>query len=83
MVEHRQLDPHIAIESLGLKLIPLEQLEDVVDAVLNENQNLIMTRQQSAIGPLMGVLMKQYRGQIDAQALSQLLTTKIKKMLDR
>lgn len=83
MVEHHQLDPHIAIESLGLKLIPLEQLEDVVDAVLNENQNLIMTRQQSAIGPLMGVLMKQYRGQIDAQALSQLLTTKIKKMLDR
>ena len=42
-----------------------------------------MTRQQSAIGPLMGVLMKKYRGQIDAKALSQLLTTKIKKMLDR
>jgi len=83
MAEHQQLDPHIAIDALGLKLIPLEQLEDAVDTVLTENQDLIMTRQQSAIGPLMGVLMKKYRGQIDAKALSQLITAKIKKMLDR
>jgi glutamyl-tRNA(Gln) amidotransferase subunit E len=83
MVEQQQPDPHVAIDALGLKLIPLEQLDSVVDAVLKENHDLIMTRQQSAIGPLMGVLMKKYRGQIDAKALSQLLTTKIKKMLDR
>jgi glutamyl-tRNA(Gln) amidotransferase subunit E len=83
MVEQQQPDPHVAINALGLKLIPLEQLDNVVDAVLKENHDLIMTRQQSAIGPLMGVLMKKYRGQIDAKALSQLLTTKIKKMLDR
>jgi glutamyl-tRNA(Gln) amidotransferase subunit E len=83
MAEHQQLDPHSAINALGLKLIPLEQLEDAVDAVLKENQDLIMTRQLSAIGPLMGVLMKKYRGQIDAKALSQLITTKIKKILDR
>ncbi len=83
MAEHQQLDPHIAIDALGLKLIPLEQLEDAVDTILSENQDLIMTRQQSAIGPLMGILMKKYRGQIDAKALSQLITIKIKKMLDR
>jgi glutamyl-tRNA(Gln) amidotransferase subunit E len=83
MVEHQKPDPYAAIEALGLSLIPLEQLADEVDAVLTENRDLIMTRQMSAIGPLMGVLMKKYRGQIDAKALSQLLTTKIKKMLDR
>jgi glutamyl-tRNA(Gln) amidotransferase subunit E len=83
MVEQQQPDPQLAIEALGLKLIPLEQLENVVDEVLKNNYDLIITRQQSAIGPLMGVLMKKYRGQIDAKALSQLLTVKIKKMLDR
>lgn len=83
MAEQRQPDPHVAIDALGLKLIPLEQLENVVEAVLIENHDLIMKRQHSAIGPLMGVLMKKYRGQINAKALSQLLTKKIKKILDR
>ncbi len=83
MAEQRQPDPHVAIDALGLKLIPLEQLENVVEAVLIENHDLIMKRQHSAIGPLMGILMKKYRGQINAKALSQLLTKKIKTILDR
>ncbi len=83
MAEHQNYHPHDAIRGLGLSLIPLEQLNDIVDAVLLDNRDLILTRRMSAIGSLMGILMKKYRGQIDAKALSQSLTIKIKKMLDR
>jgi len=69
-----------AIEALGLRTISSEELEKIVENVVRENEELIRQRGLSALSPLMGVIMNNYRGKIDAAKASQILREKIKDM---
>jgi glutamyl-tRNA(Gln) amidotransferase subunit E len=52
-------------------------LETLVDQIVQENEELIRQRGLSALSPLMGVIMKKYRGKVDAKKASQILKEKI------
>ena len=66
-----------AVDALGLRMVPSGDVEQVVEQIVAENAALVRQRGLSAFGPLMGVIMKTYRGRIDAKKASQILREKL------
>ncbi|MCJ7631954.1 GatB/YqeY domain-containing protein, partial [Candidatus Bathyarchaeota archaeon] len=69
--------PDEAVKALGFETASQEELEAVVSKAVKENKRLIDKRGDGALGPLMGTLMRELRGKVDAKTLSEILRKKI------
>jgi len=69
-----------AMASLDLKTVSRGDLGAFVDKVISEHKKLIQERGEASLGPLMGVVMKELRGKIDAGEVSKLLKEKLKEI---
>lgn len=67
-----------AIAALGLKAVSGDELETLVSKVLSENRNLMKERGEAGFGIIMGILMKDLRGKVDAARVSKVLKEKLK-----
>jgi len=67
-----------AITALGLKAVSGDELETLVSKVLSENRNLMKERGEAGFGIIMGILMKDLRGKVDAAQVSKVLKEKLK-----
>jgi glutamyl-tRNA(Gln) amidotransferase subunit E len=67
-----------SISKLGLSTFDPEDIENFIKKVVREKEAFIKEKGPTALGPLMGIVMKEYRGTIDGKILSQML----KKELD-
>lgn len=67
-----------AITALGLKAVSGDELETLVSKVLSENRNLMKERGEAGFGVIMGFLMKDLRGKVDAARVSKVLKEKLK-----
>jgi glutamyl-tRNA(Gln) amidotransferase subunit E len=67
-----------AVESLGLAMISQEELEKIIDDLMRENKSLIEKRKEGAFGLLMGMVMKNVRGRVKAELVSETLRRKLK-----
>jgi glutamyl-tRNA(Gln) amidotransferase subunit E len=74
---HGEAEIRDALEALGLRMISIDEVETIVEQVVQANEELIRQRGLSALGSLMGVIMKKYRGRVDAKKVSQILMKKI------
>ncbi|MEM2094935.1 MAG: Glu-tRNA(Gln) amidotransferase GatDE subunit E, partial [Candidatus Bathyarchaeia archaeon] len=72
-----------AITSLHLSLLPEDKVIEYVDRLVNENEDLITARGFGAIGPLMGEVMRSFRGRVDAKFVSTVLRRKIEDKLNQ
>lgn len=66
-----------AIAALGLKAVSGDELEALVSKVLSENRNLVKERGEAGFGIIMGILMKDLRGKVDAARVSKVLKEKL------
>ena len=66
-----------AIAALGLKAVSGDELEALVSKVLSENRNLMKERGEAGFGVIMGFLMKDLRGKVDAARVSKVLKEKL------
>lgn len=78
MVEHLDSTLEEAVEALSLKMVSEKELVAIVDKVVRDNEDLIRERNVNALSPLMGTIMIELRGKIDAKKVSQLILEKIK-----
>jgi glutamyl-tRNA(Gln) amidotransferase subunit E len=69
-----------ALETLGLEMISQKELEELVDNVIEKNWGLVESRGKSALGPLMGMIMKKARGRVKARMVSSLLKKRLEKL---
>ncbi|NIO36314.1 Glu-tRNA(Gln) amidotransferase subunit GatE [Candidatus Bathyarchaeota archaeon] len=69
-----------AIESLGLKIISEDELKSFIDQVIKDNKDLIQKRGKHSFGVLMGAIMKELRGRVDATLARDLLKRKMDKI---
>jgi len=81
LAEHEKATAEEAIRDLGLKMIPRNQLETIVDRAVKENMELITRCEEDAANLLMGVIMRQVRGRVDAGLTNKILKEKIQKHL--
>ncbi len=58
-----------------------EELQDLVHGIVNDRMEFIRTRGKAALGPVMGVVMKEVRGRIDGKVVSEVLDEELGRIL--
>jgi len=80
MVEHGET-PEAAAAALGIGGVSVEEVASRIDAIVREREAFVRERGRAALGPLMGEVMKEFKGQVDGQELSRLLGESIDRLL--
>jgi glutamyl-tRNA(Gln) amidotransferase subunit E len=70
-----------AIESAGVEKIDLDAVRELCDRVVKEREKFIRDRGEASLGPLMGIVMKELRGRVDGQVISEILRERIALLL--
>lgn len=81
MAKSPSITPEEAAEKAGLTGVDQSQVRDVVLKVVAEKEEFIRERGERAIGPLMGVAMKELRGKADGGLISSILKEEIERLL--
>lgn len=66
-------------ESMGIGGIDKGEIEKAIDKLLLEKKDFVKAKGANAVGPLMGLIMKEYRGKVSGEEISRLLKDKILK----
>ncbi len=75
-------DVEEAMESAGLEKVEDQDVRDAVINVLDDREDFIEERGMSALGPLMGVIMKELRGKADGEKVSNILKEELQKRIN-
>jgi glutamyl-tRNA(Gln) amidotransferase subunit E len=81
MVEHGE-GVEEAASALGLGAVDSGDVAARIDAIVRDREDFVRERGKGAMGPLMGEVMKEFRGQVDGKELSRLLGEAIDRLLD-
>jgi len=79
LAKHESATVNQAVESLGLGLLSIQELEKLIDQVIKENKALVEKSGEAAFGALMGQVMRKVRGKVDAETVVNTLRKKLKK----
>lgn len=69
-----------AVRSLGIG-VEKGELEAAIDKLIESRMDFIREKELDSVGPLMGVVMKEFRGKVSGQEISRILKEKISKKL--
>lgn len=78
--KHKKAGVTDAIDALGLGMLSSTELQEIIDNTIRENHSLLAAREDQAFGILMGMLMKQLRGRVEAKHLSEIVKKKLSKL---
>ncbi len=70
-----------AIEELNLETVESDEIEIIIQKIVEERKEFIKERKLGALGPLMGVAMKELRGKADGKKISEILKKEIQKII--
>ena len=70
-----------AVEEIGLR-VNMEEVERVIDNIVNAKKGFIREKGARAVGPLMGIVMKDLRGKVDGKVINKILEEKVKEVLE-
>lgn len=71
-----------AIENTSIESISEEDLEKIIEEIVEKNESIIKNQKERAIGPLMGIVMKELRGKASGEMINSLLLKNIKNKLE-
>ena len=71
-----------AMKNTSLESIDDENLDRIIKDIVEKNQEIIKNQKERAIGPLMGIAMKELRGKVSGEIINNLLLKNIKKKLE-
>lgn len=70
-----------AMKNTSIEAVNESDLEKIIIEIVEKNQEIIKNQKERAIGPLMGIAMKELRGKASGEMMSNLLLKNIKKKL--
>lgn len=70
-----------AIKNASIETINQEKLEQILEKIVQNNKGMIENQKEHAMGPLMGIAMKELRGKVSGEMVNTILLRKIKKIL--
>ena len=71
-----------AMKNASIESINEEELEKIIANIIDKNEGIIKNQKERAIGPLMGIVMKELRGKASGEIINSLLLKNIKKKLE-
>jgi len=70
-----------AIASLGIQKVDEQTVRNYIKKLLQEKRSFVIERQKHAFKPLMGIIMKEFRGKIDGKIVARILEEELNKFL--
>ena len=58
-----------------------EELQDLIHDIVSDRVDFIRTRGKAALGPVMGLVMKEVRGRIDGKVVSEVLDEELGRII--
>jgi glutamyl-tRNA(Gln) amidotransferase subunit E len=71
-----------AMKNASIEAVNESDLEEIIKKIVEKNQEIVKNQKERAVGPLMGIAMKELRGKASGEMINNLLLKNIKKMLD-
>jgi len=71
-----------SLKNTSIEAINESDLEKIILDTIEKNQEIIENQKERAIGPLMGIVMKELRGKASGEMINNLLVKNIKKKLE-
>jgi len=81
IAQHPKMDVEDIAKNMGLGQKRIEDIERFVENIIDQRIDFVKERGLGAVGPLMGEVMKEFRGSVDGKVLSALLKEKIEARL--
>jgi glutamyl-tRNA(Gln) amidotransferase subunit E len=72
-----------AVTNLGLTGIGTAEIEKFIEGVVASRQDFVREKGMAAVGPLMGVVMAEFRGKVDGKILSETLKQKVSEIIGK
>jgi glutamyl-tRNA(Gln) amidotransferase subunit E len=70
-----------ALKNASIEAVDDEELERIIENIVEKNHEIIGSQKERAVGPLMGIAMKELRGKASGEMINNLLLKYIKKKL--
>ncbi|MCH8914272.1 MAG: Glu-tRNA(Gln) amidotransferase subunit GatE [Thaumarchaeota archaeon] len=70
-----------AMKNASIEAVNESDLEKIIEEIVEKNQEIVKNQKERAIGPLMGIAMKELRGKASGEMINKLLLENIKKKL--
>ena len=70
-----------AMKNASIEAVDASDLEKIIGEIVDKNQEIIKNQKERAIGPLMGIAMKELRGKASGETINSILLRNIKKKL--
>lgn len=70
-----------SIEAAGLKAVDEEDIRERISDIVEDRIDFVEEREMEAVGPLMGVVMEDFKGKADGEKVSRILKEEIQKRL--
>ncbi|MDH3780776.1 MAG: Glu-tRNA(Gln) amidotransferase subunit GatE, partial [Nitrosopumilus sp.] len=71
-----------AMKNTSIQSVNEGDLERIVEDIVEKNEGIIKNQKERAIGPLMGIAMKELRGKASGETINNLLLKNIKKKME-
>ncbi len=71
-----------AMKNASIESVNEEELEKIIVDIVEKNEGIIKNQKERAVGPLMGIVMKELRGKASGEIINSLLLKNIKKKLE-
>jgi glutamyl-tRNA(Gln) amidotransferase subunit E len=82
IAQHPKMDVEDIAKNMGLGQKRIEDIERFVENIIDQRIDFVKERGLGAVGPLMGEVMKEFRGSVDGKILSSILKEKIEAQLN-
>ncbi len=70
-----------AIDEIGLG-VDKGEVEVLIADIVSQKKKFIREKRERAVGPLMGIVMKELRGKVDGKVINKMLEEKVKEVLE-
>ena len=71
-----------ALKNSAVESIDESELDKIISNIVDKNDEIIKNQKERAVGPLMGIVMKELRGKASGEKINNLLLKNIKKKLE-
>ena len=71
-----------AMKNASIETVNQDELEGILGKIVEDNRDIVKNQKERAIGPLMGIAMKELRGKVSGEMVNSILLRKIKSTLE-
>lgn len=81
IIENPEREIEVIAEKENLTLLSPEKVQEIIASIVAQNEAMVKERQMGAMGPLMGMSMKQLKGKADGSIVNKIVKEEIQKLL--